>query len=197
MRINLFYKGVLLAATLCVAPAVLPASPRASQPGARVTESSGGAMPINASSLLQQVQIDALRVRNDADQLQADLRFPSESDWKADADLMSLVRGRVNEMDKLLFQLRENQAEASPLQQKEIERITPSVLNLTDTAQDAIATLNNNREEIYFPNMAGLTRDVYDRASQIARTTGDFEQYANARHEVRQLKQTLGLKNNI
>ena len=153
-------------------------------------------MPINASSLLQQVQIDALRVRNDADQLQADLRFPSESDWKADADLMSLVRGRVNEMDKLLFQLRENQAEASPLQQKEIERITPSVLNLTDTAQDAIATLNNNREEIYFPNMAGLTRDVYDRASQIARTTGDFEQYANARHEVRQLKRTLGLKGN-
>ena len=35
MRINLLYKGVLVAATLCVAPAALPASSRASQPGAR------------------------------------------------------------------------------------------------------------------------------------------------------------------
>ena len=99
-------------------------------------------------------------------------------------------------MDKLLSQLRENQAEASPWQQEAIERIAPSVPSLTDTTQDAIASLKNNREEIYFSNMVGLARDIYDRASQIVQTTRNFEEYANARHEVEQLRQTLGLKNN-
>jgi hypothetical protein len=99
-------------------------------------------------------------------------------------------------MDKLLSQLRENQAEASPWQQKAIERIAPSVVNLTDTTQAAIVSLNDNQGHPYFSDLAGLASNIYNQASQIARTTGDFEQYANARHEVRQLKQTLGLKGN-
>ena len=118
------------------------------------------------------------------------------SDWESDGDLLERVRDRVNEMDKLLSQLRENQAEASPWQQKAIERIAPSVVNLTDTTQAAIVSLNDNQGHPYFSDLAGLASNIYNQASQIARTTGDFEQYANARHEVRQLKQTLGLKGN-
>ena len=97
-------------------------------------------------------------------------------------------------MDKVLSQLRENQAAASPWQQKEIKRIAPRLANLTDTAQDAIASLINNEGHIYFSNLAGLAGDIYDRASQIARTTGDFEEYVNARYEVRQLGQARGPK---
>ena len=168
MRINLLYKSVLLAATLCVAPAALPASPRASQPGTRAMESSKGAMPINASNLLRQVQIDALSVRDNADQLR--LRV-FENDWESDGGLLDRVRDRVNEMDKLLSQLRENQAEAPPWQQKEIERIAPSVVNLTDTTQEAIVSLNNNQGRLYFSNLPGLAGDIYSQARQIVRAT--------------------------
>lgn len=196
MRTNFLYKGALLAVTLCIAPAALPASSSASQPGARTAESSKGAFPINASNLLQQVQSDALSVRNNADQLEARLRAPFENDWESDGDLLERVRDRVNEMDKLLYQLRENQAEASPWQREAIERIAPSVVNLTGTAEAAIVSLSDNQGHPYFSNLAGLAGDIYDRASQIARTAGDFEQYANARHEAHQLKQTLGLKGN-
>jgi hypothetical protein len=195
MRINFFYKGVLLAATLCVAPAALPASSSASQPGASTAESSKGAFPISASNLLQRLQVDALRVQDSADLLRLRGGEPS-SDWESDGYLLERVRDRVNEMDNLLSQLRGNQAEASPWQQKAIERIAPSVVNLTDTTQAAIVALNNNQGHPYFSNLVGLAGDIYDRASQIARTTGGFEQYANARHEVHQLKQTLGLKGN-
>jgi hypothetical protein len=195
MRNNLLVKGVLVAAALCVAPAALPASPGASQPSARATEWSKGGMPINATNLLQQVHIDALRVRDNADKLRLRVGDPSINS-ELEGDLLDRVRDRVNEMVKVLSQLRENQAEAPPRQQKEIERIAPSVVNLTDTTQEAIVSLNNNQGHPYFSNLAGLAGDIYDRASQIARTTGDFEQYANARHEVRQLKQTLGLKGN-
>jgi hypothetical protein len=193
MRINLLYKGVLVAATLCVAPAALPAAPKASQPGA--TGSSEGAFPITASNLLRQVQDDALSVRDNADRLRERLGDPS-SDWELEGDLLERVRDRVNEMDKLLSQLRENQAEASPWQQKAIERIAPSVVILTDTTDAAIASLNDNLTHPSLSNLPGLTRDIYDRASQIARATREFEQYANARHEVRQLEQTLKLNGN-
>jgi hypothetical protein len=194
MRINVLYKGVLVAVTLCVAPAALPAAPRAGQPGADRVESGKGAFAINASNLLQEVQIDAFRVRDNAEQLQEQLRIPSQNDWMSDGDLLERVRDRVNEMDKLLSQLRENQAAASPWQQKAIERIAPSVVNLTDTTQAAIVTLNDNHGRVGLSDLPGLARDISDRASQIVRATGDFERYANARHELRQLEQTLELK---
>jgi predicted negative regulator of RcsB-dependent stress response len=196
MRINFLYKGVLVAATLCVAPAALPASPRASRPGAGTVESSKGAFPIDASNLLQQVQMDALSVRNDADQLKARLRDGFRNDWESDSELLESVRARVNEMDKLLSQLRANRSKALPWQQQAIDRITPTVVNLTDTTEAAIASLNDNRGHIYSSDLDGLTGDIYNRASQIDRAVANFEEYANARHEVQQLRQTLGLKNN-
>jgi len=196
MRINVLYKGVLVAATLCVAPAALSAAPRAGQPGADTLQSGKRAFAINASNLLQQVQFDAVSVKDDADQLQSRLLAPYESDGVADGDLLERVRDRVNEMDKLLSQLRENQTAASPWQQKAIDRIAPSVVNLTDTTQAAIISLNDNRGHPYLSNLPSLARDISDRASQIVRATENFERYASARHELRQLEQTLGLKGN-
>jgi gas vesicle protein len=196
MRINFLYKGVLVAATLCVAPAALPAAPKASQPGTRAMESSKGAMPTTASNLLRQIQIDALSVQVSADQLRSRLGSPFLNDWESDADLLQRVRDQVNEMDKLLSQLRENQAEASPWQQKAIERIALRAAELTNSTEDAIVTLNNCQAYPYFSNLPGLAGDIYNEASQIRRTERHFEEQAKARHEVGQLQQTLGLKSN-
>jgi hypothetical protein len=140
--------------------------------------------------------MDALSVQDNADQLRSRLNAPSQNDWESDADLMQRVRDQVNDMDKLLSQLLENQAGASPWQQREIERITPTLVNLTDTTQDAIVTLNNHQGHPYFSNLPGLAGDIYNQASRIGDVVGNFEKYANARHEVRQLQQTLGLKSN-
>jgi hypothetical protein len=182
MRINFLYKGVMVAATLSVAPVALLASPRASQPGARTAGCKEGAFANDASSLLQQVRNDALRVRNNADQLEARLRDPDLNDWESDGELLDRVRDRVNEMDKLLSQLRTNQSEALPWQQQAIERIVPSVVNLTDTTQDAIVTLNNNQAHIYASNLGGLADHMYDEAKQIDHAIGNFEKSADAGH---------------
>jgi hypothetical protein len=196
MRINFLYKGVLLAATLCVAPAALPASPRAGQPGPDTVGSAKGAFPINASNLLQQVQIDALSVRNNADQLQARLRDSFGNDWEFDSDVLERVRARVNLMDKLLSQLRAKQSEALPWQQQAIERIAPSVVNLSDTTQDAIASLNNNKGHIYSSDLGVLADHMYNEARLIDQAIGNFKKYADVSKEAQQLGQTLDLKNN-
>jgi hypothetical protein len=61
---------------------------------------------------------------NDADQLQSLTRQIGTA-WEDDASLLVGVRDHVNEMNKLLYDVRANQPEDSPHQQKTIERVTP------------------------------------------------------------------------
>jgi hypothetical protein len=151
---------------------------------------------LKSTNLLRQVQSDALSVRNNADQLQARLREGFWSDWQSYANLLERMRTRVNAMDKLLFQLRTNESTALPWQRQAIERIAPTIVNLSDTTEGAIVSLNNNKEHVYMSNLPGLAGDMYDQAMRIDQAIADFQKYANARHEAQQLRQTLGLKNN-
>lgn len=181
MRINFLYKGVLVAATLCVAPAALPAAPRASQPGARTAGSGQAAFANEASNLLQQIQADALRVGVRADGLQALTREPFLADWREDGGQLTSIRARVNDMDRLLSQLRAKQSQALPWQQQAIDRIAPSLVNLTDTTEDAIVSLNKNQGDIQFSDLEGLAGDMYNQARLIGQAIGNFEKNANAR----------------
>lgn len=191
MQINSLCKGVLTAAALCMLPAVLAASPKANRTGVNAAQPGTGAFANDASSLLQEVRVDALRVKDRADRLEALVGEPFLTDWQIDGDQLEQMRARVNNMDNVLFQLRTHESNAKPWQQKAIDRIAPTVVNLTNTTQAAIVSLNNNQGRIAFSNLEGLARDMYNQASLISKTIGDFEEYANARQEVRKLKQTL------
>lgn len=191
MRINFLYKGVLVAAALCVAPAVLATSARAGQPAAS-TVNSNGAFANDAATSLEKMQTDAIRVKEEADTLQALSREPyvGNSLWRDDGDLLNRVRQRVNDMANLLGQLRVNEAEASRREQRTIDRITPAILELADATQAAIVSLNQNQDQIYFSNLADLSGAMYNEATQVSQVVGNFEKYAKVRQELQQLAQT-------
>ncbi len=195
MRIYFVCKGALVAAMFCLAPAALLASPKAGQPGARAVEFNKVTFPNDISSRLRQIQSEAYHVKNNADQLQAQLREGSLDDWKADAVLLDSVSAHVNRMNKLLSYLRAHKAEASPLQRKVIEHIAPASVELANTTQDAIVTLQNNETHVYMTDLDGLANDIYMEASRVDQTLGNLEKYLDAHHEEQPLKQTLGLKN--
>lgn len=192
MRINFLYKGILVAATLCVAPAAFPASPNGNPPRVRSVASGNGTYASDASNLLQQVQADALRAEYYADELRTITREPFVTEWHEHCSELRRIRTHVNDMDKLLSQLRANESEALPWQQKAIEGIAPAAVNLTDTTQTAIVSLNGNMEqaEIYYSNMHGLARDMSNQATLIRHAIGSFEKSADARREPQQHKQT-------
>ncbi len=194
MRMKFVCKAVLVAAAFCVAPAAMLASPKTGQSRVGTVAFDKGASPNDTSLSLQQIQRDALSVKDSADQLQARLRAPFLNDWESDAEILDNVRADVNEMSTLLFRLRANKAEASPREQTVIGRIAPTTMELASTTQDAIVTLDNNQGRVYATDLEGLASDIYKQANLIGETVGNFEKYANARHEVEQLKQTLGLK---
>jgi hypothetical protein len=186
MRINLLYKGILVAATLCVAPAVFPASPDGSPPDTRSVVSGTGTFGSDASNLLQQIQVDARGVKNDADRLQALTRQPFVVDWHSDAGQLRSIRAQVNHMDKLLSRLRANESEVLPWQQETIDAIEPTLARLTNTTQAAIVSLNGDMEQaqIYYSNMYDFAHDMYNQARQIDKTIVNSRKNANAPHEM-------------
>jgi methyl-accepting chemotaxis protein len=193
MPIDFLYKGVLVAATLCVVPAALPASPKAGQPGARSVAANTAASPKVTSSLLEQIRIEAISVENNADQLQMLVRDGSLTGREDGAPLLEDIGDHVNEMNKLLSYLRVHQAEASPLQQKIIEQVAAPSLELAGTTQCAVVTLNNNEAHLYLSDLAGLANDMFKEASRVDQTVGNLDKYLHARHEEQQLKQALAL----
>lgn len=176
MRIDLLSKTVLVVAAIWLTPAVLSAYPKAAQPYATAGPSQA-TFSNDAARMLQRIQTDAFRVRNDAGELQAVTRNPLMSDWREDGGLLDRVRNRVNEMDKLLYRLRVNEPEASARQQKAINRIAPSVVNLTDTTQDAVVSLNHHQGGVYFSHLDGLASDMYSQASAIDKAMVSLEQH--------------------
>ena len=114
MRINILYKGVLVAAALCVAPAAFAGSPNASPPRVRSVAFGNGAYASEASNQLQQVRAEALRAEFYADELRSITREPFVTEWHEHCSELRRIRTHVNDMDKLLSQLRANESEALP-----------------------------------------------------------------------------------
>ena len=169
MQKNSVWRGVLTAAALCVVPALLPAASSAS-PAVPSSE--------ETSNLLLQLESDAQTVKTVADGLRALTRDPFVTDWQDDGDQLVRIRSRVNNMDKLLAELRTNQSADLPWQQKAIQSIAPTVVNLTDTTQEAVISLNHNQGEVYQSNLYGLSEDLYNQACVITKTIKDVEKSA-------------------
>lgn len=169
MQTKSLCKGALVAAMLWVVPASLPAASSVS-PGVPPNE--------KTSNLLHQLESDAMTVKNVADRLRALTRDPFVTDWQDDGDQLVKIRSQVNDMDKLLAELRTNQPADLPWQRKAIQGIAPSVVNLTDTTEAAVASLNQNQGDVYQSNVYGLSQDLYNQASVITKTIRDVEKSA-------------------
>jgi len=183
MRVSLWYKGVLLAAALCVAPAAFPASPNGSVPRTPSVMSGDENFTKNASNMLERIQEDAVMVKDGADQLEAFTRTPFLIDWQSDGGELSSIRARVNDMDKELSQLRSDQSEALPWQRQAIDRIAPTVMNLTNTAQAAIVSLNQYQDNVFYSDVRGLAQDMSHQARLIDQTIGNNAKSARSAHQ--------------
>lgn len=194
MQINSIRKALWVAVGACVAPVLLAACPPSSFAGTPTTAASRGKVSEETSRLLEQVQVDAYKVQNDADQLHSCMMEPDLYDWQLDGYYLDQARYRVNAMDAMLNQLRENRGKESIVQRKAINRIAPTLVNLTDTTQLAITSLNRNQSHLYASQLKAYAKDMYTQAKLIGSSVGDFQHYSSDQKELRQLKQKLQIK---
>ena len=133
--------------------------------------------------------------RDLADQLQTFNRDGALISWEMDADVLTQAQAQVNAMDEELCRLRLIRRVTLPWQQKAIDRVAPKMIELTDYVEDALQNLNekHNTVNTLDRSFAQDADFMYRRADTIARSIGNFEEYAAARTEIQQLSPKLGM----
>lgn len=190
MRIDMLRKVIGVVAGVCLGPALLMASPRPTLTG---TPFKGKNLQ-ETSYLLKRVEGEAFKVQKDAGELQAYVTQPDLYDWQLDGSLLNRIRSRVNAMDADLYKLRKMQGKVSAVQQKAINRVAPTVVDLSDTTSLAIASFNRNRYHIFTSHLKEYASDLHDQAGLIGNSVEDFQHYARTRRELRHLRRELQMK---
>ena len=196
MKFKLLGKGVLAVAMIFAVPAFLPAFPLMRYMSPSSSRFRSWFSPPNTTSRLEEIRSDALAVQNASGQLQALMRSPGLNDWWYDSYYLMIIRAKVNQMNRMIYQLRNDKAESSFWQYQAVERIAPTTVDMADTTQAAILTLYHNQDRVWFTDLGGLTKDIHNQASVVSHMIGNFEKYGTARQEARLLRKTLDLKGN-
>jgi hypothetical protein len=183
--------ATLTVGALAVAAPALFASDGARAAAAPVT--TAWEAPTEASGLLSGLNKDAVRVRELSDRLMSlDMQY-GENYWQYDANVLDRARTAVNAMDRDLQSLERIKSDAAPWQRDEINRVAPSVVELSDYTRNAIHFLNRNHNYLFAPSYRNDANYMYMKARTIATSIHQFDRYASARHEVHHLGDTLGI----
>jgi hypothetical protein len=127
-----------------------------------------------ASNLLNRMQTQAVKVNNDADQLQSYLR--SDVSWRSDAIMVDRMADHVRKMDNMLSELRGMQNEVVPLQSRLIARLTPNVTILTDELNDSIHYLIHNQEMLWTPQWRDYASEMFRSSAIVQKDLRHFRQ---------------------
>lgn len=109
----------------------------------------------------------AIDVRNLADKFQM---YNDESNiigWQPYADTLNKVKDQMNQMDQILYRLRETARVDRPWQQRVINRVAPAVFELDLYTAQAINYVNGNQDYLWNPNLREDTASLWSRARGI------------------------------
>jgi hypothetical protein len=194
---RILYRTIGVAVLAMVVPGLLAAASVSSsctcQTGPPTPESYKWNFSREASSLLQKIQDRAAKARNLAAKLQSFDGEPGENGWHMDGRVLNRLKAQVNPMDAMLCRLRRIQRATLPWQQKAIQRIAPAVTELTNTTQYALNYLNAHRQRLWAPTYTGDANDMYSEANRIVTNVRNFQEYAMATNQLRELRPKLGM----
>jgi hypothetical protein len=194
MRQNLFRSGsYLLAAALAVPTAMLAKTANSCTAGTPTAASYTWDFSKEANNLLDQVRIDAAKIHARADDLQILTNSPDVS-WQSHASDLTRIRTAVNDMGAKLCRLETIRRVVQPWQQKEIDRVAVATKLMADNVEDAILFLNSHHQELWSPTYVRYAANIQSESVDLSHTLASFEEYAQARHEVRDLSKTLGVR---
>ena len=167
-----------IAAALALAPSLLEAANTGS--------------PVNR--LLSQLRDNANRTCNDAGKLVA---YKNNLDISWDLHLASwnYLKSDVNAMGALILRLNDARDGAAPLQQKQIDQALSLIQTMARETNNAIEFLDANHKGNFDINPAYLDdiNVVADKSQQLARSLGDYFQFAKVRGKELRLRKDLGI----
>ena len=190
---NLVASAMVVAGMVSVPVTSMAATVGSCVPGKATPESYTWDFKAEASRLLDQVRVDAMKARSRADKLEQFDMEPTIS-WHSHARQLTVIKQEVNDMGRKLCRLEQIRRVVAPWQQQTIDRIAPQIKLMADSAEDAIVFLNRNESSFWEPVNQKYAANIAQDSGRIVRSVTDFEKYVKAHNEETHLQQTLGLK---
>ena len=179
MSISMRIRASSLAVTMLAGWVAFAGSPAAAGP----VESD------QVSRILSDAKMQALQLKEDADQLETFTR--SDASWESHADAIGKIREDVNAMGRLLTRLEDNRQLAVPWQQTAIDRVNPVAKELASNTTAAIEHLNKNPHRLNTAAYQEYLEAISDSANNLAATIADFVEYGKTRQRLERLATKL------
>ncbi|MDE3200510.1 MAG: hypothetical protein KGN79_06265 [Acidobacteriota bacterium] len=143
------------------------------------------------NDLLKNVKSHAALATHDAEMLQSFTR--SDLSWQSHAIQINMIKEHINNLIEDHNAMIAAREEASPWQQKAIDRTDPVVKEIADRLTATIDHLNNNQNKIKLQAYRDYVHSSYELITTLDKMVNDFVNYEEAKSKADTLEQDLEL----
>jgi hypothetical protein len=186
MRIDSKWMIVALAAIALLGAGSAFASPPAPSP------ESSTHLSERASTLLAQIQAEAVGLRRNADTLGT---FASNSrySWQSHANYLDGVKRHINAVGERTDELQRIRHAVLPWQQSAITEVTSHAAQVAASTQAAILHLKENQLWLFVSEYRDHLTTIADSSAEMKRTVDKFLDYEKTQQKLQQLQNELEL----
>jgi hypothetical protein len=186
MLINLKWTIVALAVIALLGTGSVYASPPAPSP------ESPAYLSERASTLLAQIQAEAVGLRRNADTLGT---FASNSrySWQSHANYLDGVKRHINAVGERTDELQRIRHAVLPWQQSAITEVTSHAAQVAASTQAAILHLKENQLWLFVSEYRDHLTTIADSSAEMKRTVDKFLDYEKTQQKLQQLQNELEL----
>ncbi|MBW4026258.1 hypothetical protein [Acidipila rosea] len=143
------------------------------------------------NKLLADAKDHAVLAENDADTLSSYTN--SKLSWETHAHRLEMIKTHVNNLGKVVADLKDKRAEGSAWQQEAIDRIDPLLNDMAENLTATINHLNDNRAKVHMPPYRDYAKANYELAARTTAVISDLVEYGKAKAKSESLEQKLEL----
>jgi len=143
------------------------------------------------SEMLTQAKNQSLQLSDDANSMH-NFSLTGMS-WESHATQINLIRSHVNKLGRILQQMDDKRATASPWQQEAIDRITPLAAELASDVEKTIEHLNNNQNRLHTPQYRDYLASNSEVSSSLSALISDYVSYGKNKAKYQKLGTELEL----
>jgi hypothetical protein len=192
MRLNLTRTILALAAGALLATGLASASPQGTAAVTAAATQPSAYLSDQASTLLAEIQKEAVGLRRNAETLGTFARRTQFS-WQSHAYYLERVKGHINAVGERIAELQRIRNSVLPWQQQAITEVTTHAVRVAASTQAAIVKLNENRNSLFASEYRVHLTTIDDSSADMKEWVNRYLDYENTQQKFRQLQEELEL----
>jgi len=138
------------------------------------------------SGYLADAKTQAIQLQKDAEEMNGFVW--SGRSWQTDAFKLDLIKDHVNRIGKLVAEMNDARATASPWQQDAMDRVRPMVRELAGNVDAQIQFLRKHQGHLVDATYGDCAAANVGTSTEVARMLSDFVAYGDAKHKAESLE---------